>query len=100
MEGILVIISFVFLVVANIAMWTHNPNTSFLDWYTGKGRRFEMSRLPAYTKALAVTGLASVTIGFLLSQSYKLTLEFTAINVGIMAVCGISLILYKKAYDH
>lgn len=97
MEGILVIISFVFLCTVNVLMWTRNPNSNFLDWYTGKGLRFEKSRLSAYVRVVSIVGLISAVCGFLLSQSYQSALGFAAINMAIMAASGVNLILYKDA---
>jgi len=78
-----------------IVVKSRAPKSNFLDWYTGKNIEFDKSQLPIYARFVVGTLILSILLGYVIVPNTSSVIWFTALNVGVMAVTGVNLVLYK-----
>ena len=95
-QNTLVISSFILLVAVAACMRYQMPKSSFKEWYVGSNLQFDRARIPNCVVILLGIAAISALYGYTVSKNISLTLQFTGINLAIVAVAGINLILHRK----
>ena len=95
-QTILLATSGILLVVTVLLMNIQVFRLSLRSIYLGSNMKFEKSRVPRYIITLAGVLLLSLMFGFAISSDLSLTLQFAALNLGIVVVGGVNLILHRR----
>lgn len=93
-QNVLVVTLFVLLGVCTLLVNIKNPRVGLRAWYLGEGREFKKAKLPQYISVLLLTGALGLVYAYAISRNFGLTLQFTFGCIAIVAIAGISLILY------
>ena len=98
-ESVLVVISFTFMTILFIIHSIRSPISRYIRWYKSTNLFFDKTQLPNYTRLVLGTLIFSILVGYIITPTTLLVIQFTGLNVGVAAVAGINIFLYRHRED-